>query len=141
MLYQAPIGRRASEYRGDPRAGRNSMVTNRKGTAGEGILPLVGRPLTAVSLAVVLSWVLLTSPDSATAADSPPNVFRWRALPPLPEPLGLAGPFAGVSGDALIVAGGASFSQPLTRQAGRKRWSDTILVLEDPDGSWVVGGQ
>jgi MFS family permease/N-acetylneuraminic acid mutarotase len=53
----------------------------------------------------------------------------------------LAGPFAGVSGDALIVAGGASFSQPLTRQAGQKRWSDTILVLEDPDGSWIVGGQ
>lgn len=32
--------------------------------------------------------------------------IEWRELPPLPEPLGLGGPFAGVSNDALIVASG-----------------------------------
>jgi MFS family permease/N-acetylneuraminic acid mutarotase len=53
----------------------------------------------------------------------------------------LAGPFAGVSGDSLIVAGGASFSPALTGKAGPKRWSDRIFVLEDPDGNWVARGQ
>ncbi len=117
------------------------MLTDRKGTAREGTLPLLGRPVTVLSLALVLSWALLPGPESATAADPPLSAFRWRPLPPLPEPLGLAGPFAGVSGDALIVAGGANFPPPLTPQASPKRWSDTVFVLEDPAGSWVVGGR
>jgi MFS family permease/N-acetylneuraminic acid mutarotase len=115
------------------------MLTNRKGAAGEAILPPVGRPVTA--LALVLAWMLLASPASATGADPPRDVFRWRPWPPLPEPLGLAGPFAGVSGDALIVAGGAHFSEALNRQAGPKPCSDTVFVLQEPDGGWVVGGR
>ena len=30
----------------------------------------------------------------------------WEQLPPIPKPLGVAAPFAGVSGGALLVAGG-----------------------------------
>jgi len=35
--------------------------------------------------------------------------LEWQALPDLPGGLGVAGPFAGVHNDALIIAGGANF--------------------------------
>jgi len=59
----------------------------------------------------------------------------WRALPPLPEPLGLGGPFAGVSNDALIVAGGAHFPVSLFK-GGTKAWRDYVFVLEHGEGQW-----
>jgi MFS family permease/N-acetylneuraminic acid mutarotase len=66
------------------------------------------------------------------AAGLSPDVFRWSALPPLPVPAGLTGSFAGVSHDALIVAGGAG---------GASQWHDTIFVLDDPAGTWQVAGR
>ncbi len=59
----------------------------------------------------------------------------WRALPPLPEPLGLGGPFAGVSNDALIVAGGAHFPVSLFK-GGTKMWRDYVFVLEKGKDKW-----
>ncbi len=35
--------------------------------------------------------------------------LQWRALPSLPDREGFAGMFAGVTGDALLLAGGANF--------------------------------
>ena len=35
--------------------------------------------------------------------------LTWNQLPSLPDPLGVAAPIAGVSGGALVVAGGANF--------------------------------
>jgi hypothetical protein len=65
------------------------------------------------------------------------SLFVWpgfeqgeaKALPHLPDPLGVAGPFVGVSNDALIVAGGAHFRvSPF--KGGTKLWLNTIYVLE-----------
>jgi N-acetylneuraminic acid mutarotase len=50
-------------------------------------------------------------------------------LPPLPDRLGLGGSFAGVSNDALIVAGGANFDEEVWGE-GEKTWHDEIYVLE-----------
>lgn len=70
----------------------------------------------------------------------------WDELPSLPPPagqtraLGVAGPFAGVHRDALIVAGGANFPDRLPWDGGAKVWWDDIWVLERrPDGGvgWV----
>ncbi|MFM8892954.1 MAG: hypothetical protein ACKOTB_15305 [Planctomycetia bacterium] len=36
--------------------------------------------------------------------------LQWRPLEPLPDPVGVAGPFVGVHGGGLIVAGGANFA-------------------------------
>ena len=59
--------------------------------------------------------------------------LNWRELPPLPEPLGLAGAFVAVEGGALVVAGGASFEvSPF--QGGVKRWFDKAYALEA--GQW-----
>ena len=66
--------------------------------------------------------------------------LEWQELPPLPESLGVAGPFAGVHNDALIVAGGANFPTPVWDNA--KTWHDTVYVLsrEGNNYFWNVAG-
>ena len=62
--------------------------------------------------------------------------LHWRQLPPIPASLGVAGPFAGVSGDALIVAGGANFPDKLPWEGGGKVWYDAAYVLDRTNGVW-----
>ncbi len=71
---------------------------------------------------------------------------RWEELPSLPPPagearaLGVAGPFAGVHRDALLVAGGANFPLRPPWDGGAKVWWQDIWVLERPAGGgprWV----
>ncbi len=63
------------------------------------------------------------------------------ALPPLPDKEGFAGAFAGVSGGALLVAGGANFPNKKPWEGGEKIWYDTVFVLEKPEGTWTVAGK
>lgn len=65
----------------------------------------------------------------------------WEALPPLPDREGFAGAFAGVSGGALLIAGGANFPERKPWEGGKKVWHDTVFALEKPDGRWKVAGQ
>ncbi|MCG6154382.1 sodium:solute symporter family transporter [Rubinisphaera margarita] len=62
-----------------------------------------------------------------TSAEVPPAMLDWQALPDLPDPLGVAGPFVGVHNEALIVAGGANFPQPVWETS--KVWHDKTYVL------------
>jgi N-acetylneuraminic acid mutarotase len=66
---------------------------------------------------------------------------EWQRLPPLPDKEGFAGPFAGVSGGALLVAGGANFPDKKPWDGGKKVWYDTVFVLDRPDGQWKVAGK
>lgn len=63
-------------------------------------------------------------------------LLEWSQLPPLPDPIGFAGPFVGVAGDALIVAGGANFPDKLPWDGGKKIWHDSVFVLTQADGKW-----
>lgn len=83
-----------------------------------------------------------------TAVSLPAKVVDlvWDELPPLPPPAGqtnqrgVAGPFVGVHGDALIVAGGANFPDKLPWDGGAKIWWNDIWVLEklsDAKPQWV----
>lgn len=63
----------------------------------------------------------------------------WQKLPPSHDTVGLAGPFAGVDHDALILAGGANFPNGMPWEGGQKTWHDAIYVLPAPDGKWVEG--
>ena len=74
-------------------------------------------------------------------ATASPAAIRWSQLAPLPDPLGVAGPFAGVSGGVLLVAGGANFPEKMPWAGGRKIWHDTSFVLEEPDGRWKIAGR
>lgn len=65
----------------------------------------------------------------------------WETLPPVPDREGLAGAFAGVSGGALLVAGGANFPDRKPWEGGKKVWHDTVYVLEKPEGTWKAAGR
>ncbi|HYR59612.1 MAG TPA: galactose oxidase [Chthoniobacteraceae bacterium] len=67
--------------------------------------------------------------------------FHWEQLPPIPDAEGFASPFAGVSGGALIVAGGANITGEKWNETFTKRWFDSVFVLEKPDGAWTHGGK
>jgi N-acetylneuraminic acid mutarotase len=78
--------------------------------------------------------------DSAFLSAQQPAITSdtgWSELPQIPDPLGVAGPFVGVSNGALIVAGGANFAEGVRPwNGGVKTWRDTIFVLDDPAGPW-----
>lgn len=61
----------------------------------------------------------------------------WIRLAPLPDPEGFASAYAGVSHDALIVAGGANFPDKKPWDGGTKVWTDRVFVLTSPEGSWI----
>lgn len=100
-------------------------------------------------IAGLLAWIgfLLTgglptvlAEDSQSVANSPPRVLEWSSLPDLPDALGVAGPFVGVHKNALIVAGGANFPEPVWEN--EKAWRDRIHVLVQEQGQyhWIEGG-
>lgn len=65
----------------------------------------------------------------------------WKHLPDLPDKLGVAGAFAGVSNGSLVVAGGANFPDKMPWEGGTKKWHDTIWALDRPDGKWREVGK
>ncbi len=65
--------------------------------------------------------------QDAGASKSP---IRWSTLPPIPNSLGVAGPIAGTSNNALLVGGGANFPSAPPWQGGAKFWHDKVYVLE-----------
>jgi N-acetylneuraminic acid mutarotase len=67
--------------------------------------------------------------------------IEWSRLPSLPDKEGFAAMFAGVSGDALVVAGGANFPGKRPWEGGTKVWYDGVWVLEKPDGAWRQVGK
>jgi SSS family solute:Na+ symporter len=82
-----------------------------------------------------------------SAASAKVMSIAWEELPTLPPSAGqtkqpgVAGPFAGVHGEALIVAGGANFPDKMPWEGGAKIWWDDIWILErKSDGSarWVT---
>jgi N-acetylneuraminate epimerase len=96
----------------------------------------------AALLALFILAAFKTAPSAVTAMNlsSALESLRWMKLPPLPDPHGFAGAFAGVSNGALIVAGGANFPDRAVWEGGKKHWHDKIFVLEKPDGQWQSGG-
>ena len=71
---------------------------------------------------------------------------EWTGLEPLPpawpgttQP-GVAGPFAGIHGSTLIVAGGANFPDTMPWHGGKKQYHDEIYQFQLPAGTdgWQV---
>src|SRR4051794_4243255 len=86
---------------------------------------------------LVLISVFLQSIAQISLLTSAPLEFS--RLPSLPNQHGFAGSFAGVTGNALIVAGGANFPGKPPWEGGAKAWHDSIFVLDQPDGKWRTG--
>jgi N-acetylneuraminate epimerase len=88
---------------------------------------------------VKTTFALLFAMTSVLCAQDLP--LKWEQLPPLPQPLGVAAPFAGVTGGSLLVAGGANFPGKMPWEGGKKAWLDTVWLLDRPDGSWREVGK
>ena len=88
---------------------------------------------------IILLLFLLFCRAALFAAN--PLSLNWHELPPLPDDHGFAGPFGGVSNDALIVAGGANFPDGPNWAGHPKVWHDRIFVLTQPDGAWIESGR
>ena len=92
-------------------------------------------------IARLILAVLCGAFGSASHAQPPQAgfVLEWDELKPLPDPVGVAGPFVGVAGGALIVAGGANFPEKAPWEGGTKVWHDSVFVLTEPEGEWKTG--
>lgn len=71
----------------------------------------------------------------------PPVSLEWTQLPSIPDREGFAGPFSGVCGDALVVAGGANFPDKHPWDGGSKTWYDKVFVLEPGASEWREEGR
>jgi len=86
--------------------------------------------------------LLLSLPRHAAAQTDFSNKFLWSEYPEIPAPPGadiqpgLASPFAGLAGSALIVAGGCNFPDIPARDGGKKIYYDDAFVYADKAGSW-----
>lgn len=64
------------------------------------------------------------------------HAAEWELLPALPDKEGFAGAFTGVSGGALLVAGGANFPGKKPWEGGTKVWHDTVFALDKSAKQW-----
>ena len=86
---------------------------------------------------VVPSTNIFGGEDDAGGQQSIQILGPWSQLASLPDEFGFAGPFAGVSDDALIVAGGATFPEGPPWEDKPKVWHDRVFVLTEPNGKWI----
>ena len=95
------------------------------------------------SILARLATAIVTTLATAVlwAAGVKADDLGWSQLPPLPDALGFAGAFAGVSGGALLVAGGANFPDKMPWEGGKKVWHDTVFALNKTNGAWRVVGK
>lgn len=95
------------------------------------------KPLAPIAVLAGVASGLGAAETSASVMAAP----AFATFAPLPDAHGFAGMFAGVSGGALLCAGGANFpGQPLA-QGGRKVWHDRVFALAAPAGAWREAGR
>jgi N-acetylneuraminic acid mutarotase len=92
-----------------------------------------------IGCGIALLMLLRSDRFPLSAAAPQTSVFEWEQLPSLPDPEGFAGPFAGIAGGRLIVAGGANFPEKRPWEGGTKVWYDHLFFLDRPDGQWQIG--
>lgn len=93
----------------------------------------------AVSLILCLCLSACLTP--ALAAEAADASATWSPLPALPDAEGFAGMFAGVSGEMLLVAGGANFPDQRPWEGGTKAWYDSIYALSPSGSEWSRAGK
>jgi N-acetylneuraminic acid mutarotase len=88
-----------------------------------------------------LSLLILLLTMETFAQEKAGKLFFWSQAQLLPDPEGFAGPYTGVSGGALLVAGGSNFpGNKRPWQNGTKKWYENIYALEKPNGKWKLAG-
>ena len=93
-------------------------------------------------ISLLTAWtVFLSLAGAVRATELADQEIQWSHLPPIPDALGVAGPFVGVHRDSLIVAGGANFPRPVWET--EKKWVDNVYVLRNEGGQfqWTTLGK
>ncbi len=65
----------------------------------------------------------------------------WRKLEDLPDPLGLAGGFGGVSHGVLLFGGGTNFPIQPPWEGGKKQWYPTVFGMVSEKDAWFEAGE
>lgn len=104
-------------------------------------LGLVGDELLAVYLVSVGRDEVECRALRYSLASARPLSSAWRCLPDFPRPPGVAAVVAGLSGGALIAAGGANFPELPPWEGGVKKTYDEIFVLPAGAGAWLPAGR
>jgi N-acetylneuraminate epimerase len=99
-----------------------------------------GEAMSGKQFAAVVTISFMTTVSSLAETPAPPQM-SWDRLPSIPDREGFAAPFAGVSGGALIVAGGANIPGDKWAEPFAKKWYDSIFVLARPEGKWRMLGK
>lgn len=87
-----------------------------------------------------LSYLILFLMIITSACTQEP--LKWGNLPSIPDTVGFAGSFAGVSNNTLIVAGGANFPDGGAPWTGSKKvWDDQVFALEKGSQEWKIVGK
>ncbi len=87
----------------------------------------------------MLRSLLISLPAAAMLAVAATTRASTMPLPPVPDPVGFAGAFAGVHQEHLIAGGGANFPDgKMPWDGGKKVWHDRLysLDLETPGAAW-----
>ena len=91
-------------------------------------------------IVLAAGWLVAwCAPACSAEAPAGPDVLAWGERPPLPDPAGFAGSFAGSSQGALVVAGGANFPDGRPWDGAAKVWHDDVFVLPRAQGPWQTG--
>ena len=97
--------------------------------------------LLAALLSVASAVVSLRGAEQAVSRPAQLPFLNWERLPSIPDYEGFAGMFAGVSGDSLLIAGGANFPGKRQFEGGVKTWYDAVYALPAPNGEWKAIGK
>jgi N-acetylneuraminic acid mutarotase len=90
------------------------------------------------SLPVILILIMLVTTETF-AQKRPTIVQHWQIAGQLPaspgqkQPIGFAGPVAGISNNILLVGGGANFPAAMPWEGGKKKYYDDVFVYHVKD--------
>src|SRR5690606_33207725 len=89
------------------------------------------------------SWIFIMALTMEQGCQPPGSAqIGWEQTVQVPDAVGFAAAYAGVSNGHLLVAGGANFPEG-TRpwSGGTKQWNDKVFVLAEKGGSWKEIGR
>lgn len=93
---------------------------------------------TGIRKGVILLLTVFTFLEPQILSGQIQHQLKWENLPPIPDKIGFAGMYAGVSNDFLLCMGGANFPEKMPWEGGVKQWHDKIFILEEGAKSWII---
>jgi len=93
---------------------------------------------TVIRKGVILLLMVFTFINPQLLSGQIQHQLKWENLPPIPDKIGFAGMYAGVSNNSLLCMGGANFPGKMPWEGGVKQWHDQIFILEEGAKSWII---